>query len=75
MLRYKDLKTFYKGQIGFISIFYLILDYLVVPIWKEISSICSNLKVFTDNIDANIKTLNNKIDFSTEEDEFVEIEL
>ena len=73
MLRYKDLKTFYKGQIGFISTYLPNSDYLVVPIWKEISNVCSNLKVFTENIDTNIKTLNAKIEFSTEEEEFVEI--
>ena len=51
MLKYKDLTSFYKGQLGFISNFYQnILDFLVLPLWKEIVSICDNLKVFTDNV-------------------------
>jgi len=40
MFKYKDFKTFYQGQIGFISTISNYLDYLVHPLWKEIVGVC-----------------------------------
>ena len=34
MLRFKGLKEFYTGQIGFVSNYYFYADALVLPLWK-----------------------------------------
>jgi len=34
MLKYKDLTTFYKGQVGFISNLSIYVDFMVLPLWK-----------------------------------------
>jgi len=57
MLRYKDLKNFYKGQLGFIN-------FLVFPLWKEIVVVCPGLNTFITNIEQNIEILNDKINKS-----------
>ncbi len=68
MLRYKDLTGFYKGQTGFISIFFYMVDFMVLPLWKEIVLTCSGMAVFTDNIEANLKILAEKVENAAKEE-------
>jgi hypothetical protein len=62
MMRYKGLKSFYQGQVGFISNFLCYIeDFLVMPLWKEIVQVCENLNVFVNNVEVNLKMLAEKV--------------
>jgi hypothetical protein len=50
MLRYKGKKQFFEGQIGFISIFFIYLDILVYPLWKELGDLWSGFMPLVKNI-------------------------
>lgn len=50
MLQYTDKTNFYKGQVGFCKLF-------VMPLWKQMSVFSNALKIFSDQIEANIKRL------------------
>jgi hypothetical protein len=57
MLKYKSNKSFYKGQIGFISKFELIIDNFVYPLWKEISDCWPGFSFLVENIQTNLSIL------------------
>ena len=46
---------------------------MVLPLWKEIAVACCELSVFTDNIQANVKILGEKIETAIKEEENVMI--
>ena len=56
-MEYVDIETHYKRQIGFICKNYVTLEFLVMPVWKEIALIFPELKSFTKNIQENKKKL------------------
>lgn len=53
MLQYVDKTAFFKGQIGFCKHF-------VLPLWKQMSLFSAGLKPFSDQLEANILTLEDK---------------
>ncbi len=51
------MKQFYQGQIGFISTFDDNLDYLVYPLWKQLSNYWSGFLPFIKNVEDNTEQL------------------
>lgn len=63
MLKYKTLTGFYTGQINFISIIFIYsVDSLVVPLWKQLVYVWPSFNKLTENIEKNIKCLQDKIE-------------
>jgi hypothetical protein len=61
MFRYKNLKGFYSGQVGFISNYYNNIDFLVLPLWKQLNLIWTEIDPFVCNIQDNLLKLQLKI--------------
>lgn len=50
MLRFKNMKGFYQGQVGFISNAIDIVDFLVFPLWKELAYAWPGFSLLIGNI-------------------------
>jgi hypothetical protein len=61
MFRFKNLKGFYNGQVGFISKLINNIDFLVLPLWKQLNLIWKPADPFLNNIQENLIKLQLKI--------------